>query len=240
MSDLDREQFIGRWHEAVAAKLGSNADPNRVRSIGESLSGKLRENPPIRRLASNPLLCGAICALHYFRNEFLPGSQRELCETLCHLLIHRREVEGGLRLDEYPEAYRTLTYDHKKSIIQDFAHYMVLEEESALNTDRAYELTAKALRTFPGRKEEDAKEVCNGLIERSGVLRQASTNTIDFIHNTLKEFMAAEHFVADRNAGLLAKRAVDPSWKPVVLFCRGVRGSGPHQRACHEDSRRAP
>ena len=210
MSDVDREQFIARWHYPVAAKLGSDADPSRVRSIGESPSEKLMENPPIRRLASNPLLCGAICALHYFRNEFLPGSQRELCETLCHLLIHRREVEGGLRLDEYPEAYRTLSYDHKKSIIQDFAHYMVFEEEPTLNVERAYELTAKSAQELSlGKRKKMPKKFARDWLNEAGFYDWSSTSTIDFIHNTLKEFMAAEHFVADRNAGLLAKRAVD-------------------------------
>jgi hypothetical protein len=76
-----------------------------------------------------------------------------VCETLCNLLIHRRELEGGLRLDKYPEAYRTLTYHQKKSIIQDFAHYMVLEESSTIEKDMARELTEKALVTFPGRKK---------------------------------------------------------------------------------------
>ena len=44
MTDLDRDQFVTRWHEAVALKSGVEADPDKLRATGVSLlSGDMRK-----------------------------------------------------------------------------------------------------------------------------------------------------------------------------------------------------
>lgn len=69
--------------------------------VADELKKKLAENPPLNRLATNPLMCAMICALHRQRQQKLPESQSELVEALCHTLLHRREQESGLRLDAF-------------------------------------------------------------------------------------------------------------------------------------------
>jgi Leucine-rich repeat (LRR) protein len=222
MSELDRSRFIDRWHEAVGRELERLGRPSdALPAIAARLKETLAESPSIARLATNPLLCAMICALHRDRGQRLPESQSELCEALCHVLLHRREEESGLRLAEFPEPYRRLVYKRKGLVVRELAHYMVRNGESSVPQERAVETVATMLGQFPGHDPADAMVVLRALVERSGMLRDARPGYIDFIHNTLKEYLAAERFVEAGDVGILTERALDPTWQPVVLFAVG-------------------
>ncbi len=223
MSPPDRAEFIRRWHAAVSGELARQGRPQDLASLADELIAKLSGGPAIGRLATNPLLCAALCALHRDRHRKLPESQSELCEALCQLLLHRRETQAGLNLTEFPREYRDLTYEQKRAIVQAIAHYMVRNDDSVIRDTDALEITRRTLRNFPSGREEDAEIVLKSLIERSGVLREQRRGTIDFVHNTIKEFIAAEIFVEARDYSTLAHRALDDSWRQVVLFASATR-----------------
>ncbi|MBW8874819.1 MAG: NACHT domain-containing protein [Acidobacteria bacterium] len=219
MSELDRSRFIDKWHEAVAIELGRLGKPAAdLPRLAAELKQQLPENPPVARLATNPLLCAMICALHRDRGQRLPESQSELCESLCHVLLHRRERESGLDLSEFPEPYRSLSYPQKRIIVQEIAHSMVLNGESTITTERAQEKVGEALRSLAGQSADNAEVVCSTLVERSGMLRETKPGHLDFIHNTFKEYLAGERFASSGDAGILAEHALDSTWQRVVLF----------------------
>jgi NACHT conflict system protein/NACHT domain-containing protein/Leucine Rich Repeat (LRR) protein len=227
MSDLDRSRFIDKWHEAVATELGRMGRPaDDLPQLAEELKRQLPENPSVARLATNPLLCAMICALHRDRGNKLPESQSDLCESLCQVLLHRRERESGLDLSEFPERYRSLKYPQKRLIVQEIAHSMVLNGESSVTAERAQEKVADALRSLAGQSEEDAEVVCQALVERSGMLRETKPGYLDFIHNTFKEYLAGDRFGSSGDAGLLAEHALDPTWQRVVLFAVATSRKG--------------
>jgi Leucine-rich repeat (LRR) protein len=223
MSERDRSEFIRRWHAAVSDELARQGKPADLSGLAAELITKLAEAPPIARLGVNPLLCAALCALHRDRHRQLPESQSELCEALCHLLLHRRETESGPHLLEFPQEYQDLTYEQKRAIVQGVAHYMVRNDESVVPDVEARNITATTLRGFPNGRPEHADLVLKVLVERCGVLQEQRPKTIEFIHNTLKEFLAAEMFVADHDFQLLGRRSVDDEWRPVVLFAAATR-----------------
>ncbi|HWM92506.1 MAG TPA: leucine-rich repeat domain-containing protein [Thermoanaerobaculia bacterium] len=219
LTELDRARFIDRWHEAVAEELKLRGKPVAdLPGLAESLKKQLEDNPELARLATNPLLCAMICALHRDRGQKLPERQRQLCEDLCHALLHRRERESGLNLDDFPEPYRRLDYPQKRAAVQELAHHLVLNEYSSLPTEEAQEQIGKALKQFPGHSAADARVVTDSLVERSGILREESPGEISFIHNAFKELLAGDYFAGADSAGFLAKHALDPAWQPVILF----------------------
>jgi NACHT domain len=228
MSDLDRERFIDKWHEAVAEQLERMGRPAKgMPELAAELKRQLLDNPPVARLATNPLLCAMICALHRDRSQKLPESQSELCEALCEVLLHRRELESDLDLLSFPEPYRRLTYSQKRAIVREIAHYMVLNGESSITLERAREKVADALRSLSEQSDKDAEVVCRALVERSGMLRETKPGHIDFIHNTFKEYLAADAFVDSRDAGFIAKQALeDPVWQRVALFAVATKRKG--------------
>lgn len=219
MSEVDREAFIDRWHEAVAEELrlmGKSAED--LPDYAENLKSELKDAPPIARLATNPLLCAMICALHRDQRQKLPESQSELCESLCKLLLHQRERESDLKLSEFPRAYRNLSYRQKRHAVQELAYYMVRNDESSVPRDRAEEKIGRALDSFPDHSAEDTAVVTASLLERSGILRESRPGYLDFIHNTFKEYLAGERLAEEEDVGRLVEKALDPAWEPVVLF----------------------
>ena len=114
-------------------------------------------------LATNPLLCGMICALHRERQEQLPETQVELCEDLCRMLLHRRERESRLDMSQLSPTFSSLTYEQKRAAVQEVAHYMVRNGQSAIAIDQADDCLAEALSRFQGVHTDDASEVRRGL-----------------------------------------------------------------------------
>ena len=219
LSELDRDQLIDRWHEAVANELRIRGQQGaEMGPLAENLKRELRENLPIARLATNPLLGAMICALHRDRSQRLPESQAELCEALCHMLLHRRERESNVKLEDFPEEYRALTYLQKRAIVAELAFHMVLNEFSALDRTEATFKVGEVLDTISGRVREEAGTVLDGLIERSGMLRESQPGVVNFIHNTFKEYLAGDLLAQKRNDKLLADKVLDPAWQNILLF----------------------
>ncbi|HEX4966186.1 MAG TPA: leucine-rich repeat domain-containing protein [Thermoanaerobaculia bacterium] len=227
MSEVDRSRFVDKWHEAVGLELARMGRPTEdLPGLAQELKRQLPENPEIARLATNPLLCAMICALHKDRGQQLPDSQSELCEALCQVLLQRRELESGLNLEEFPESYRRLTYPQKKAIAEEIATYMILNYESSLPLGQAIEKVADSLKALAGQATENAPIICRELVERSGILREVKPGHIDFIHNAFKEYLAGNRFAIAGHAGLLAERALDPTWRQVVRFAVATQRKG--------------
>jgi len=236
MSESDRTAFIRKWHAAVQEQLHRDkrlSDEENLPSLAERLTAKLRQSPPIARLATNPLLCGMICALHRERQEQLPETQVELCEDLCKTLLHRREKESRLDTEQLSPTYSRLNYEQKHAVVQELAHYMVRNGQSSVAADQADGCIAEALSRFaphtsPTRQREDqhAADVRRALVERSGLLREPAPGRLDFIHNTLKEYLAGDRFAHLWDAGLLVDHALDSAWQPAIMFAAGSRVVG--------------
>ena len=220
LSGVDLEQLIDGWHKAVALKLEQVGQPaQELPELAQELKAKLRASPPLRRFATNPLLAAVICAIHRERERRLPESLDGLCESLCEMLLHRRESEVALSPEILPEIYRELSYEEKKRILRALAHDMVRNDRSMLEKERALQEVAGVLGRLGKRDSvEAASAVLEGLIERSGMLREAAPGMIDFIHNTFKEYLAAEVFVEAGDDGVLAKNGLDPDWRQVLIF----------------------
>jgi Leucine-rich repeat (LRR) protein len=218
LSDTDRTELIRRWHRAVEDELRRQGRPEDLRPLGDHLIGMLAENPALGRLATNPLLCAVMCALHRDRKQVLPESQGELCEAICQLLLHRREAEAGIPLAGFPTEYTALKYKQKRAILQMIAHHMVDNEESTIAEDDAIACTNRTLRHFPDVDENSASVVLKALIERSGMLRERRQGIIDFIHNTLRDFLSAEVFVENGDIPKLARHGADDAWRQAVRF----------------------
>ncbi|MGH7068427.1 MAG: hypothetical protein ACREFO_00235, partial [Acetobacteraceae bacterium] len=129
-----------------------------------------------------------------------------------------REAEAGISLAEFPVEYRTLSYKQKRAILQSIAHHMADTQESSITEAAAIDRTRAALRRFPGVDESDAPAIAKALVERSGMLRERRAGIIDFTHNTLRDYLAAEIFVEDGDVPKLARNAADDAWRQVVRF----------------------
>lgn len=220
MSRRDREEFIDKWYRSAAQELKLRPRPGEdLTRTASQLKRELVTQPELGLLATNPLLCAMICALYRERQEKLPETPAELSEALCQMLLHRRERETpGLSDKHFLPTWRALTYPQKKELLAELAWHMVSKGDSSIETSVTTSLVAESLDSTPGRRKEEAEEVVQALVERSGLLRPASDGRIDFLHNTLKEYLAAGRVVDIGEWKLLADHAGDPAWQPVILF----------------------
>ncbi len=219
MTMPDVERFVQRWHEAVGKELGRQGRPDPNLAVdAERLMQQFHQNPPLSLLATNPLLCAMICALHRMRQQKLPESQYELCETLCHMLLHKRERESHFNWQEFPAPYIALSYEQKRGIAQQLAQWLVHNGQSAMPLKMADEQVARALERIPGRISDEAPVILKTLVERSGLLREPNPDVVDFLHNTFKELLAGDDLAGRGDADAVMRHLGDESWRRVALF----------------------
>jgi Calcineurin-like phosphoesterase/NACHT domain len=227
MAPSERDEFIDRWHQAMEIRLQNKNEPTDLRPLARRLKQRLESTSAVARLTSNPLLCAVVCALHRLRNENLPETPVDLCEKLCEMLLDRRDkerlnVEAQKWIDE---AYGQLDFRTRKGVLSQLAYHMVNSGISAITEVEADEQIAKALASYKVTTVRPAA-IRRALVERSGMLQESSEQRIEFLHNTLKEFLAAERFVNAGNVGVLADRAEDAAWQPVILFALALPRDG--------------
>lgn len=219
MGKRDRDELIDKWYksaELVLARLQTGED---LMSTAARLKSELAEHSELTLLASNPLLCAMICALYRERQERLPETPSDLCEALVHMLAHRRERETpGLGDRHFLAGWRDLQYGQKKGLLSDLAWSMVNSGDSFIDQSDALRIFGDALENTPGRNRGEAEDVLLATIERSGLLRSDGDGKIDFLHNTIKEYLAASRLLETSDLGGLVAHADDPFWQPVILF----------------------
>ncbi|MBL4829765.1 MAG: hypothetical protein JKY55_07760 [Aliivibrio sp.] len=238
VEDLDQRQqkeFISNWHTARQ----TNSTPEEVReilSLRNMLLNRFDVSPVLMRLAANPLLCAAICALHEFDREALPEDERSLCEALTKMLAYKRDITSGrnksMNMNEFGSAYQ-IPYEKKKKLIATIAAAMLRGGQSKMDMTSALRLIPTALQKI-GLSELKPVEVCKALVARSGVIRGASlagetqiegewgvTNLpegVEFVHNRFKEWLASTHFLSEGTSGELANRALEDGFFETCAF----------------------
>lgn len=228
MGPADQYEFIRRWYSAVehSSALTTGVRNSTLAALAQELIDKLPDHPQIAKLTGLPLLCAMICAHYKDCNRDLPEGLVELCGAVTRMLLHRRERESGLNIEEFPEPYRRLGYEQKRRIVQDLAHYMVRNEEAAISRPHAERIVGNALARIPTQSPSDAVVILDSLIVRSGVLRESGQNSVDFLHNSIRDYLAADRFADDGDFGQLAQRAMDVRWQQVIVLAAGSRRPG--------------
>lgn len=226
MTPADRDTFIDKWHQAMEVRLRNWNEPADLRPLAKRLKQRLEATPTVARLTSNPLLCAVVCALHRARNENLPETPVDLCEKLCEMLLDRRDKE---RLSSearkwIDEAYGKLEFRVRKGLLSQLAYHMVSSGVSAITEAEAKEQISTALESYK-LSNINAANVLQALVERSGML-QVLGEQIEFLHNTLKEFLASERFVNIGDVQTLANHTDEASWQPVILFAVALPRDG--------------
>ncbi|MCH8806836.1 MAG: hypothetical protein IH986_12205, partial [Planctomycetes bacterium] len=222
MSETDRNDLIDRWHKAVGKQLRELQRGEEAEALpekAERLKRDLAANPIVAQVAANPLMCAMLCALCGQLDYKLPDSQYEIIEQLCKVLLHSREEHTpDFSLEDFPAAYRRLKYPQRKAILARLAYDMVLGGLSAVPRQALLAKAGVGLAAFADLADDDDATVADTLIERSGLLRVLSSAEIDFIHNTFKEFLASDRFIAEGHWADLAKKCLQAGFKNVCLF----------------------
>ncbi|MFE9098328.1 NACHT domain-containing protein [Streptomyces sp. NPDC007264] len=227
LAPMDRDDvtaFIRRWH--TAARVDAS-DAERLDAYERSLLDAVATKPDLGRLATNPLMCGLICALHRDRRGYLPQERQGLYEAALSMLLSRRDQErdmylprDGIRLAEPPQI----------QLLQRLAYWLIRNYLSEMDRERAEQIIADALPSVPAAAAQgDAPTILRHLLVRSGVLREPTAGTVEFVHRTFQDYLGAKAAVESGDFGLLTSNAADEQWSDVVRMA--IAHARPHERA---------
>ncbi|MGA5507791.1 NACHT domain-containing protein [Streptomyces umbrinus] len=223
MSREDVTAFVERWHRA--ARIGA-PDTERLTAYETSLLDAVRTKPDLGRLATNPLMCGLICALHRDRRGYLPHGRQELYDAALSMLLSRRDQErdmlphDDIRLTELPQI----------QLLQRLAYWLIRNNQAEMDRERAERIIADALPSLPAvASQGDAPEIYRHLLIRSGLLRAPALGTVEFVHRTFQDYLGAKAAVEDGDFGLLVRNAADHQWSDVIRMA--VAHARPRERA---------
>ncbi|MFI0989240.1 NACHT domain-containing protein [Streptomyces exfoliatus] len=208
MSRADVATFVRRWHRAA----GPEAQP-----YEQPLLDALRTTEHVAQLATNPLMCGLICALHRDRRSHLPRGRKALYEAALSMLLTRRDRERdmgapyGITLDEAPQI----------QLIQRLAYWLTLNGRLQMDRAHAEAMIAEAVPAVVEASGHEPGRIFTHLLHRSGLLREPTADTIDFVHRTFQDYLAAKALVDHWDIGVLVRHATDDQWEDVIRMAVG-------------------
>lgn len=228
----DVAAFIARWH--TAARLDAqDAEQDRLTDYERSLLDAVRTKPDLGRLATNPLMCGLICALHRDRRGYLPHGRQELYDAALSMLLQRRDEERDMFAPgdpSYGDGRIHLTELPQIQLLQRLAYWLIRNNQSEVDRDRAARIIADVLPSLPAAAGQgDAEQILRHLLVRSGLLREPTVGTVEFVHRTFQDYLGAKAAVEDGDFGLLVRNAVDEQWADVIRMA--VAHARPRERA---------
>ncbi|MFF4833243.1 NACHT domain-containing protein [Streptomyces sp. NPDC001315] len=220
MRPQDVASFVSRWHAAVRMVEDPTEDAG-LTSWETQLLHALRAEPDLGRLATNPLMCGLICALHRYRRGFLPISRKEVYEAALTMLLARRDHKRG----PGPE----LSMESQLRILQRLAYRLIRNARIEMTRERAlaeigWAQSALAETAALG----DPGTVLTRLLSHSGLLRVPHVGVIDFCHRTFQDYLGAKAALEDGDLGLLVLGASDAHWEGVTRMA--VAQARPRER----------
>ncbi|MGW1768909.1 NACHT domain-containing protein [Streptomyces sp. NPDC002073] len=223
MTGTDVAAFIDRWHTAAAT--GRSKDDADLRSLKARLLVAVRTKGDLARLATNPLMCGLICALHRDRRGFLPLGRHDLYAAALSMLLTRRDrerrVHTALELREEPQL----------QLLQRLAYWLIRNGRTTMDRSQAEALIGGALPSV--REAEtafgDARAAYAHFLARSGLLREPVPDTVEFVHRTFQDYLGARAAVDEGGFGELAAHVADDQWEDVIRMA--VAQARPRERA---------
>ncbi|MEU6373243.1 NACHT domain-containing protein [Streptomyces sp. NPDC046909] len=202
--------FVRRWHTAAQAP-----------SYEGPLLDSLRTKRDLARLATNPLMCGLVCALHRERRGYLPTGRKELYDAALAMLLARRDRERGMEMEV------ELGEEAQLEVLQRLAYALVLSGRTEMDVETAESIVERCLPSIAVRG--DAGTALRALLLRSGLLRQPAHGAVDFVHRTFQDYLGARYAVEEGHLDVLVSHADDTQWEDVIRHA--VAHARPRERA---------
>ncbi|MFE0176084.1 NACHT domain-containing protein [Streptomyces sp. NPDC059002] len=203
MARDDVATFVRRWHRAAGED----------EAVGAALLRAVRGGSELNRLATNPLMCGMLCALHRERRGFLPQNRKSLYEAALSMLLERRDRERSIHgPDDALVPYAT-----QIQLLQKLAWWLIRNSRSEMDRSDAVHIIGRAAPSM-GLDATYAPDVYTVLLLRSGLLREPSEGRVEFLHRTFQDFLGARLAVQELDFDLLVNHAGRTEWEDVILL----------------------
>jgi hypothetical protein len=222
------DMFVDHWHAALLQTCRPNERAD-VRQLPALLKMLFRQRPALQKLATNPLICAMICALHYDRRKNLPSKRVALYSACIETLIMRDRGRAiNLRGD-----FISLDPEQQQRLIQEFAYTLSQKDpDPQRDGEQQYDL-------FMSREDADQRfdyelghmevpagtsghGVCELFIQRVRLLQEPLAGRVEFVHRTFQEFLTARVAVQSGDIDGLLRHADDDRWRETSILAAGL------------------
>jgi predicted NACHT family NTPase len=219
-SDVEIADFNdGQIEDFVLAWFGSD----NIKS--KSFLAELKNNKPIRELASTPILTALMCIDYDERMNF-PTNRAELYKQCVDTLLEKWD---GTRSIQRDEIYKNLSKTKKELMLARVAEEMFQKEKNFLPQNVLSQWIGNFLRNIPGVKPEeieiDSEQVIKAIEAQHGIFVERAEGIYSFSHLTFQEYFTAKYLI-DKNIyqQAIEKHLITPRWKEVILLASGLVG----------------
>ncbi|MCF3100560.1 NACHT domain-containing protein [Streptomyces roseoverticillatus] len=234
MGDEDIRSFAAAWHRAARLECDRYADEHwakrqrdRLDKLEPELGQEFERNAVLRDLARTPLLCAVICALHRQWNGLLPKTRWDLYSAALNLMLARRDAHRRILKPEGIE----LTADESRQLLQRIAVWLVRNGRAELSREQAVRQLGLALRGLRRVRAQGATPVVlTYLLNRSGLLQEQAPDSIQFIHRTFQDYLAAKELQESDCLDELLLHAAEEQWQDVLRLAVGHCGRSEEKR----------
>lgn len=210
------ERFIDHWHQALAERSTPD-EAAEILGLRGPLKALLRRRPALYALATTPLLCAMICALHHEQPNTLPDGRVELYKQCIEMLL-RRDAHRKIAPDP---ALAELKLEHKYRLIQEFAFRLTREGELGMERAAAEAKFAHELKTMTLPPETTGAKVLWLFVERVRLLHEPAKDRIEFVHRSFQEFLTAQTMIEEGEIQTLLNHALDDRWRETIVLAAG-------------------
>ncbi|MBD0337414.1 MAG: hypothetical protein ICV62_18150, partial [Cyanobacteria bacterium Co-bin13] len=212
--DFDDAQittFVSKWfkHHAVPP---------------ERFLGQLNQHPPIKELATSPLLLTLICLAFEESGDF-PQSRSELYKEGIDALLKKWDAKRGIQRDQ---VYKNLSHLRKEDLLSYLALITFQANDYCFKQRVAEQYIADYIRNLSETDEPESLQIDSEIILRSmeaqhGLLIERAKGIYSFSHLTFHEYFVAREIVQNSpslETALrdLAAHGPEPRWREVVLL----------------------
>lgn len=230
MADFNEEQmetFIRNWF---------HGEPKVAKECWE----RLKSSPPLKELASVPLLLTLLC-LEYSESNNFPPNRAELYERAIETLLTKWDSTRRIRR---AEVYKQLSIKRKESMFARIAFATFTQNDYFIRERTLAKMIEKYIEHLPGfnpaELEPDSRAVLKAIEAQHGIFVERAKDVYSFAHLTFQEYFTAKYIVdhqwkkVDRDGNLdengiysLLETIVEiflynPKWNEVFLLISGM------------------
>ncbi|MDT3396486.1 NACHT domain-containing protein [Streptomyces sp. B1866] len=193
-------RFVRGWYRAVERIDPQGGAGDGWEAQAERLLERLRAEPMLYDLASNPLLLTMIANVHRYLGA-LPGTRAELYAQICRVLLWKRK---GL-----DQAYGQT----QEKALGHLAHVMMTRKIRDFSRGQAVLQVVLDAAGFAGTADAFLSEVA-----RTGLLVERELGRYAFAHQTFQEYLAAAHIYEHVLEEVLVRAVGDSWWRETTLL----------------------
>lgn len=222
VADFDDKQiatFANNWFKNKAVKP-------------ETFIKRLKDNQPIKELASSPLLLTLLCLAFEESGDF-PANRSELYKEGLDALLKKWDSKRGIQREQI---YGKLSVQRKEDLLSRIALTTFEQSDYFFKQKVAEQYITKYIRNLPDANtddqalELDSEKVLKSIEAQHGLLVERAKGIYSFSHLTFHEYFTAREFVVVKQSSeealqSLVSHLTKKRWREVFLLAVGMSPS---------------